>query len=128
VSVPSGRPPRRSGPACDRRDVRPGVDSGRIRHSVVPLARDAGGALRRPRLDWKRSFTPQPPEVRIQIPLGDFDSGLRVILEMDADWMPPITRAFLRHIDDVRLLLAMGHLSPDDAYMKLRDLSWLRKK
>jgi len=54
-----------------------------------------------------------------------FDGQARVILEIDADPLPPVTAAMVRHIDQVRELLITRRISPDEAHAMLIDCTWL---
>lgn len=60
-----------------------------------------------------------------RVPLGLGKKGTRIVLEVETPALHPFARLFLQRIDRVRLLLATGRVSPDDAYVLLRDLSWM---
>lgn len=67
-----------------------------------------------------------PERVVLHVPLGDVSPEARLYLDIDTTVRAPITRAFLRHIDGVRELLASGRISPDEAHSMLVDTLWAR--
>lgn len=70
-----------------------------------------------------------PLYYRSEYPIRAEDGSVRarVILELPSHRDAPVSRAFVRHIDNVRELLVTGHLSPDAAYRCLKDTSWIGK-
>lgn len=62
--------------------------------------------------------------ITTRVPLAERE-GVRLILEVDREDPPPLTRAYLRRIDAVRHALACGAICPDDAHAFLLDCSWL---
>lgn len=69
-------------------------------------------------------MTGMPPLTK-RVPVRAIGPGVRLVLELDATDIPPVTRKFIRHIDRVRCLLAEGRVSPDEAHGLLIDCTWV---
>lgn len=67
-----------------------------------------------------------PERVVLRVALGDVSPEARLYLDIDTTVQAPMVRAFLRHIDGVRELLASGRVSPDEAHGMLIDTLWAR--